>query len=1157
MKLSIVYKLSLIFIMLVLFSASVVGWLFYSKTTRLLVGHALEDIAGEVQNAGHMLQVLVNTYDEDVLFLANTPPIQGMLRTRSDEVSDMQDKSTYAQWVDRLETIFESQLHRKAKYLSIRYIDKNGQELIHVGRSGSKVIRYTDEQLQNKKNRVYVRKTLELPVGSVYVSEINLNREFGVVTKPHREVLRSATPVYDARSGELTGLVSITTEIGEGLRAIQERVGDNDSQIYITNDRGGYLLHPDESKAYGFDLGKRYRIQDEISSLSKLFLPDNHNHQVTLMPEDTDGQHVVNFTKIPFDSANPERFIAVVITQEHDSIVAEQSQVLNEVSLWTLFLIFGGVGLGVLFSVRISRPIKQITQVMDDYAHQKPSVATLPVWKGDEIGVLARSFNLMVKQVEESQENLRQLNDNLETLVVERTRSLEKSEVQQRTILETIADAIVTTSEDGLIISFNPAAENIFGYRPDEITGQNISILFPEDEQHPHTEIFLLNAPNIISQTRELEGMRKDGSLFPSELNVAPMQGGGQRGFVGILRDITARKHAEQELNRFKTTLDETMDCVFMFEPDSLKFFYVNSGAIAQVGYSFDELMNMTPYEIKPDFDEQRFRETIAPMLAGKQDILNFETMHQHKDGRTIPVEIFLQYINPQDEPARFVAIVRDITERKRIDRMKNEFISTVSHELRTPLTSIRGSLGLIIGGAVGELPEQAQEMLRIAGNNTERLLLLINDILDIQKIESGQMAFKFQSLELMNFIEQAIEENEGYGDQHGVRFVVVKGLADARVYADRDRLMQVMANLLSNAAKFSPEGETVEISIAHHKDAVRISVTDHGTGISENFQGKVFDKFTQYDASDNRQKGGTGLGLNITRIIVEKHGGRIGFVSKEGIGTTFYVDLPELIGECKTTEGNSPRQLTGKDGAACILIVEDDPDVAVLLKRMLAEAGYNADIAYDVPEARQLLKDNRGQYKLLTLDLILPGESGISFLDELRSNDATHDLPVVVVSVTANETKRDLNGSAMNLVDWLQKPIDQDRLIDAIKQAAGSGKRPRILHVEDEADVHKVVSMMLRDYCELTWTTTLAASKEMLETETFDLVLLDIGLPDGSGLDLLEIIEERVRPPRVVIFSAYNVTEKYADKVSAVLVKSKTGNLELAEVVNAVINQG
>lgn len=1034
MKFSIVYKLSLSIVFIVLVSAGLVGGLFYSKTSDLLVNEALNDISAEIFTASSRLLAHIEAQSEDVLFLSNTPPIQGMLRAHKANAYDKQGKSSYRQWVQRQQSIFTTMLASKPNYMTLRFIDKRGQELVVVGREGGKLVVARDEQLQNKAHRAYVKETIKLPAKSIYFSEINLNREHGAVSLPHREVLRSATPVYDDQTGEVEGLLLITAEIGHQLREIQNDIHDEDSKIYITNDHGGYLLHPEARKGYGFDLGKRYRIQEDIPQLVNMFLPDNQKSNFILLPEESDGKHVVNFAKVPFDPGRPERFIAVGITQLHSKIVAQQSVVLNELLLPALTLVLAITLLGVLFSLRLTRPIKDITRVMDDYTHQRKSTAIMPNNRHDEIGVLAQSFSTLMEQVDEAQTDLKEMNNNLEVMVELRTQALEASEVRQRTVLETIADAIITIDDKGIINSFNPAAEQIFGYTVAEAVGNNFSILMSSDERQAiegRTNNSPLIVPSIINNRRDLEGLRKNGSVFPLELKMAPMTVDGEQGFVGILRDIT---------------------------------------------------------------------------------------------------------------------------ERQKTDKMKNEFISTVSHELRTPLTSIRASLGLIAQGVVGEIPDEALGMLNIAGNNTERLLLLINDILDIQKIEAGQMSLKFQNLELMPFLQRAIQDNAGYGEEHNVKFVLSNELADSRVYADRDRLMQVMANLLSNAAKFSPDGETVEISVARHKnDSLRISVTDHGPGVPEEFQPKLFLKFTQSDASDTRQKGGTGLGLNISKAIIEKHGGHIDFVTHEGIGSTFYIELPELIGEVITDD---PRQLTGEH-IPCVLIVEDDPDVAALLKRMLAEAGYNSDIAYNANQARQLLQEKADQYKAITLDLVLPGDDGISLLDDLHSDASSYNIPVVVVSVKANETKRDLQGGAVGVVDWLQKPIDQQRLINAVKKAAGPTRLAKVLHVEDEADVHKVVSMMLRDHCDLTWATTKAASIEALESEDFDLVLLDIGLPDGSGLDLLDTIEHCVTPPRVVIFSAYDVTQEYADKVSAVLVKSRTDEFRLAEVIDSVINPG
>lgn len=262
---------------------------------------------------------------------------------------------------------------------------------------------------------------------------------------------------------------------------------------------------------------------------------------------------------------------------------------------------------------------------------------------------------------------------------------------------------------------------------------------------------------------------------------------------------------------------------------------------------------------------------------------------------------------NSHGEATLVRGIVQDITERVVLDRAKSEFISTVSHELRTPLTSIKGSLGLIRGGVTTDLPQALQSMLEIAYQNSDRLVLLINDILDMEKIEGGKMDYQMAPIDAADLIREAVAVNQGFGEEHNVKFVF-DGENDEKagptshsliVEGDRDRLMQALSNLMSNAAKYSPENGVVELNATANDGFVRISVTDKGPGIPVDFRGRIFDKFTQADSSDTRQRGGTGLGLSITKAIVERHGGTICFESMtademgEETGTAFYVDLP------------------------------------------------------------------------------------------------------------------------------------------------------------------------------------------------------------------------------------------------------------------------
>ena len=1023
MKFSLAHKLSLSSVFLVLLSAGVVGGLFHNKTTSLLVEHAFEDVAKEVQDAGDRLKSIINRQDEDVLFLADTPPIQGILRAQSKSGYDEQGKTTSTEWAKRLATIFQSQILRKSAYLSIRYIDATGQELVVVSRRGKEIVSLSGQQLQNKARRTYVSETLKLPAGSVYVSEMNLNREFGKVTQPHQEVIRSATPIYDEKTSKLAGLITITAEIGEKLRSLQNLVRNTGhSEIYISNDRGDYLLHPDLSKTYGFELGKKNTLREEFSELSNLFLPDNRDTQLSLKTQNADGWQALNFTKIFFDTNNAKRFIAVVITHDYSSIEAEQSKLLNDVVLWVLLLVIPGVGLGILFSINLTRPIKQITQAMDDYIHQRNTKETMPVRLNDEIGVMARIYQTLIGQVEEAHADLEEMNSKLEARVAERTQALEMSEIRQRSIVENIVDGLITIDGKGTIASFNPAASRIFGYSVNEVMGCNIKMLMPDPYTSEH-DAYLHNylttgEKKIIGIGREVVGQRKDGSTFPMELSVSEMNIDGERMFTGI---------------------------------------------------------------------------------------------------------------------------VRDITERKKVEKMKSEFISTVSHELRTPLTSIRGALGLVLGKVADQLPEQMLNMLEMANRNSERLTLLINDILDLEKIDSDQLTLELKSIDLVALAKQAVADNEGYATQHQVNLQFNTELEQAVVTGDSHRLLQVFSNLISNAVKYSPVEGTVKISVAQLDGVYRTTVSDHGSGIPTEFHSAIFQRFAQADSSDTREKGGTGLGLSITKAIVERHEGHIDYDTELGKGTAFYFDLPMALSPIRESsqETMGPR----------VLICEDNPDVAELLSEMLEPEKLVSDIAATAGAARSLLEKNN--YCMMLLDLNLPDMDGLQFLQELRAKPATMEIPIIIVSGRATEGQEEFSGDAVMVVDWIQKPVDRKQLERAVTEALRHKERPRILHVEDDLDIVQVTRVLLDDIADVTHVATVQGTRELLATEDFDLVILDLGLADGSGLELLDEIKGHCP---VVIFSAHNPDREISAQVSAALTKTMTSNEKLLATIKQVL---
>jgi PAS domain S-box-containing protein len=323
-----------------------------------------------------------------------------------------------------------------------------------------------------------------------------------------------------------------------------------------------------------------------------------------------------------------------------------------------------------------------------------------------------------------------------------------------------------------------------------------------------------------------------------------------------------------------------------------------NPAALRLFGHPPGAMVGRSVAELVPESERQRFADDVrlyaetatSPLLGSPQEVAGLRA-----DGSLVPLEVTVT----ETELARqriLTATVRDIAARKAVDRMKTEFISTVSHELRTPLTSIRGSLALLLGPFGTGLSGEARPLVEMAHRNAERLIMLVNDILDIERIEGRRLEFAFRPLDLVALVREAIDANQSFAAERGVAIRLGSAPDSLVVSADAGRLLQVMANLLSNAAKFSGAGAGVAVEVNRERDAARVTVRDAGPGVPEEFRARIFQKFAQADSADTRRQGGTGLGLSISKAIVERHGGRIGYRSRPG-DTSFFFTLPLATG--------------------------------------------------------------------------------------------------------------------------------------------------------------------------------------------------------------------------------------------------------------------
>ena len=494
------------------------------------------------------------------------------------------------------------------------------------------------------------------------------------------------------------------------------------------------------------------------------------------------------------------------------------------------------------------------------------------------------------------------------------------------------------------------------------------------------------------------------------------------------------------------------------------------------------------------------------------------------KDRSSFPAEFSLTPILENGRYSGTVISFRDVTQRFALDKLKDEFVSTVSHELRTPLTSIRGALGLLSSGILGDVNDKAANLLRIALSNSDRLVRLINDILDLERIQSGREPLSFRPVALQDIVQQAMDGMQPVADAAGVQ--LIHDANAVQLQADPDRLLQVLTNLLSNAIKFSPKDATISVTLRTGSSAVILSVIDQGRGIPADKLDKIFDRFQQVDASDSRQKGGSGLGLAICKTIVEQHGGKIWAERNAVRGSTFRVLLP-FNPTLETASVKAPDEPMAQ---GTLLIADANDRSRASVAAMLRRHGYQV-IEAATPKAtldalwvgpdRLVPRD----LEAILLDASLDKFYGWEILPQLRQQPAAQQVPIVLLSMGIPEALSSLPTGADG---WIQKTEREDQLLhDLAGVLSVPGEPGRILVVEDDVDLARIIAdVFVRSGMQVEQAHTRQDAMHACLSFRPQLIVLDLSLPDGDGFNVVDWLrqnEEYAHLP-LVVYSAREI---------------------------------
>lgn len=1143
-------------------SVLVGGWWTYASVRNVLIEQELRDLSAQAALATGPLEVVVAAARADVALLEQSPSVPAWIRAVRAGGVDPVSRDDLATWRERLDATMVAMVRSQSDYDQVRFIGvaDSARELVKVERVAGDARLVPDEELQTRADRAYLQQAFELGPGQNYVSNVELHRDNGAIRDPWVPTMRVVRPVFDD-SGELFGGVVINVDLTRSFREIQTDLPDG-WRAYVVNDEGDFLVHPDTSRTFRFEFGERAGLESEFTGAAEAFATDAGRTGNSYLLESGDSDAGIGFYQWAFDPNDADRYVGVVLAEDYGALSGSAAAARNRAISFAMLMLPVAILFGWL-------TVRQVTSALGAQPAELEAISAiiadgtldveLPGVEGERGGVLGSLEGMLthLRAAREERQGKAWLRDNLSELLGTAQRCASEQELAS-TMIGLLAETL--EAAQGLFYSVSSEEERVlrlagtYAYDPRKRAVDRVA--FGEG---------LVGQAATDRKIHTMRGVPESYLTIGSGLGQAP-----PATVVAVPLAYENETLAVIELatfGDFEGTKGELLTDVA--DDLSVTLWGLRGKGRAQelmrVAQESAEELQATNEELRVTNEELETRSEELRRQSDELQALNVELEEKSEElgRREAEAERKRTLIEKQHEELERTS--RQLAE---ASRYKSEFLANMSHELRTPLNSLLILSQGLHENSEGNLTPDQVRAAQIIHSGGQELLDLINDILDLSKIEAGKVEVQAGEVSLSDAVADLQRQFQPVADKAGVELrVELDPELPQTIATDRQRATQIVKNFLSNAFKFTKQG-SVTLTVERRDADVAFRVQDTGIGIPTEKQRIVFEAFQQADGSTSREYGGTGLGLTISRNLARLLGGAIELQSTEGVGSTFSLILPLEFGErVSTPEGAPPGSGEGPVGEGTtspapaastpeidadageasadeppredwipddrdalggrrpVLVVEDDRGFAEILVKLARDRGHGV---VATPSGRRAMRLAKAYEPLaVVLDLNLPDISGLDVLTFFKKELSTRHVPVHVISAV-DERIASLSAGA---VGFAAKPTSKADLEDVFSRLeAAAGERPKAVLVVEDDDV---AAAALEEALSVAGTTvtrvgTLEETGRALREDTFDCVVLDLRLPDGSGLDFLERWRADGGPPLppVVVHTAQELDD-------------------------------